>query len=400
MLAAVISALFAAGLGFAGPASAYASLLFTTPSAGTAVPQSPTAITLVFDEHVTITAHAVRLASPTDKPVTLGAPSVKTGDGRLFKGGSTLTVAVVHPLAAGTYTVDWQVISDDGDYVAGSYQFAVGSAASGSLSSGTGTSTTGLLVGPTLARWIQFLALALLLGEAALRRTLHRRHIYPAVSPRSWTRWAALAGLIASLLLVVLLAGNGSLVGGFTHPSSAALTSRPGVIVLVEVAAFAVALVVSSRWKRFAWLPVTAVIGAEAVRAHPADYAGSVGTVITAVHLAVAAVLIGALSQALRHLLHGKRDGRRDGRIILAYSGIALWLFVAVVASGTLASLIIVPLHALTSTRYGLTLLVKLALVLAVAGMRCAAVAGCTAPSFPNRPVCGRRLVLSSRSCS
>jgi len=361
-LAVCIGLLLVAGLGLAAPASAHASLLFTTPAAGTAVPSSPTAIVLVFDERITLPPHALSLTtSPAGAIVTVGVPT-------LSHGGGTLTATLIHALPPGAYTVGWQVISSDGDDLLSSYQFAVGSGATGPLSTGSGTNTTGAQWSIAAARWVQFLALALLLGEAALGAIIRRRRIQPTGRPRSLALPAAAAGLLASLVLTGLIAGNDNLGSALRHPSTSALSSLPGAIAVTESAAFALALAIAVGWRRWAWVPMIAVDAAEALRAHPGDYAGGWGTLLTAVHLAAAAVWVGALIQLVRHVLGARRAGAPVRPIVAGYARVAAWLFALVVLTGTAATLIIVPLHALTTTSYGVTLLIKLAIVLAVAG--------------------------------
>ncbi len=358
--AASIAALLVTGLGLAAPAAAHASLLFTSPAAGTAVASSPTAIVLVFDEHIAVPAGALSVTkSPGSAPVGVRKPT-------LSQGGTTLTAVLNSTLSPGTYTVAWQVVSADGDPVAGSYQFAVGTAATGRQSAGAGT-TTGADWSTAAARWIQFIALALLLGEASLARVVRRLKPPPSTNPQPWTRPAAAGGLLASLVLTGLICGNGSLATAVTHPSVAALSSRPGVTAIIESAAFAVALLLSLCWRGWAWLPGVAIVVAEASRAHPSAYAGLWGSAVTAAHLAAAAIWVGALIPVVRHVRAARVAGGNARAVIVGYARLGAWSFAIVVVTGTLASLIVVPLAALTTTTYGWTLLIKLGLVAIVA---------------------------------
>lgn len=360
VLAASIAALMLTGIGLAAPASAHASLLFTSPAAGTAIASSPTAIVLVFDEHIAVPAGAVTVTKSTSRsPIGLRQPT-------LSQGGTTLTAALNSTLGPGTYTVAWQVVSADGDNVAGSYQFAVGTVATGALSAGTGT-TTGADWWTAAARWVQFLALALLLGEAALARVVRRLKPPPAATPRPWTRAAAAGGLLGSLVVTGLICGNGNLATALTHPSLAALSSRPGLTAIIESAAFAVALLLSLRWYRWAWLPGLAVVVAEASRAHPGAYAGTWGRAITAAHLAAASIWVGALVPVVRYVRAARVEADDARAVLFGYVRLGAWSFAVLVLTGTLASLTVVTLATLTSTSYGWTLLLKLGLVAVVA---------------------------------
>ncbi len=78
------------------PASAHATLLFTSPADDSAVPASPTVITLPFNESVSLTGTPVTLAGPGGHPAGLAAP-------RLSQGHSVLTVRVRAPLPPNHY---------------------------------------------------------------------------------------------------------------------------------------------------------------------------------------------------------------------------------------------------------------------------------------------------------
>lgn len=349
------------GLGIAAPASAHATLLFTSPPAGTAVPVSPTVLTLDFDEAVTLPADPLTLTTSAARR------AVQLGPAELLHGATTLTADMAQPLSDGVYTVSWQVIARDGDLVAGSYQFAVGSLPTTGLSGSYGRGQTDGGFAATLARWAQFLALASLLGEATLRRLLRERDLLATRESRRWTLPAAVIGLGASAVITGRVIGADSL-ASVSQLSSSALGSRPGAIALAEMTAFAFAVGLAWGWPRRAWLPMIAVVPLEAFRAHPGDYAGVWGTLVTLLHITAAALWTGALIHALRRIVSARRDATRARRVVLAYARMAVWSFIAVVVSGTLAAVIIVPLHALTTTRYGLTLLLKLSLVVAATG--------------------------------
>lgn len=339
-------------LALAAPAAAHASLLFTTPAAGAAVPASPTAITLVFDEHVTLATTPLRLRAASDRAVSLASP-------QLSNGGSTLSAAVRGRLPDGVYTVDWQVVSDDGDGVTGSYQFAVGAAATGPLATGATSSASRAQWQTAFARWLQIIALAVLLGEATLRRRDRARP--SAATP---IRLAAGLGALTSILLLRLTAGDGSVLTPLTSQAAHALSSKPGAIAITEAAAFIVALLVAIRRPRWAWLPASAVLVAEAVRAHPANYLPGLGEILTAVHLTAAALWVGTLLLAARHAVTQLRTGKPAWLGVASYARLAAWLLALVLISGILSALVVLPLSNLDS-RYGITLLIKLGLVAA-----------------------------------
>jgi copper transport protein len=368
VLACCLAVLLGSAVLGAASASAHASLLFATPAVGASVPSSPTALTLDFDEPVTLTGQTVRL-SGTGGAGGLVGPARRGGD------GSAVTAAVPHPLTRGVYTVTWQVIAQDGDGVTGSYQFAVGPAASGALSAagaGQSAGTVGQSVTAVL-RWVLFAALSLVAGEAAAERLASRRRPEAAVPLRPWTFVTALVGLVTAVGLAALIVGDGALGAAITHPAPNRLGSRPGVLALVEVAAFGLAAALARRRRGWAAAPLAAVVIAEALRGHPQTYAPGWGFLATAVHLVAAALWVGALVYVIRCALAWReRPGRARG-LFGDYGRMAAWLFAAVVASGVLATVITVPLSALLGTGYGRLLLVKLTVVAGAAGCALAA---------------------------
>src|SRR4051794_12889631 len=72
-LIVVLIVALAAMLGSPAGASAHPTLLFTDPAADTAVPPSPTVVTLVFNETVTVAAHAITVLDSDGRAVPMGA---------------------------------------------------------------------------------------------------------------------------------------------------------------------------------------------------------------------------------------------------------------------------------------------------------------------------------------
>jgi copper transport protein len=348
-LVTVASLVLALLLGTGAPASAHATLLFTSPAADATVPDSPSSLVLVFDQPVGAGSSAVRLT-----------PAAGLGKPTRSQGGRTLTLPVRGKLAEGVHSVDWQVTAEDGDIMTGSYRFAIGPR---SVALASGQSTTAKDPLPTtILRWLLFTALAWLLGEATLSRLAAPVPDAPSQRARSWSLPAALVGCAAALGLTALVIGDGSL--------RSATGTRPGVLSLIEVAGFALAAVAVVLHRR-AWavVPLGAVVVAEALRAHPQSEQAVAGPVLTFVHLAAAALWVGTLVQVLRTMVawRGERDASR--RLLLAYARLAAWLFAAVVTTGVIAALLLVPLDDVFTTAYGQVLLVKIGVVALVAAL-------------------------------
>src|SRR5713226_3294486 len=225
----LLGALAVAGIALAATApaaSAHATLLFTSPAADSAVPVSPNAITLTFNEPVTLVGKPVTLAGPGGHKITLGVAR-ESGE------RSVVTVPVTGRLPDGVYTVSWQVISSDGDLVGDQFRFAVGPAPAslGSAPAAARPSVPGQW--PTaILRWMLFGGLAAALGGlagSALAR-LHEGRA-PAPPPSPWALRGSVLGAAASVGLAALILGGGNLAAGFAHlPAPRLLASGPGLI--------------------------------------------------------------------------------------------------------------------------------------------------------------------------
>jgi copper transport protein len=361
-------------LAVAAPAaSAHATLLFTSPADGSAVPASPAVITLTFNENVSFTGTPVKLAGAGGHQLGLGAP-------RLGQGRSVLAVPVAGRLPDGVYTVTWQVTSADGDLVGSQFRFAVGPAPA-SLSSTAATPESSPGQWPTAAlRWLLFAGLAVALGGIAGRALAAWSRVgaraagtSPAAGPppAPWALRGALLGAVASAGLAVLDADGGSLASGLGHFSVPRLLSgSAGVVTAVEFAAFAAAAVLARhRRPGLAVLPLLAVVAAEGLRAHPENVVPAGGAVLTWAHLLAAALWAGMLLYVVRAALAWRADPAAVHRLVKAYARVAAWLFTLVVATGMTEALLLVPLPDLFTTWYGRVLVIKAAVVAVAAGL-------------------------------
>ncbi len=94
---------------------AHAALVAETPAADAAV-TAPAGLSLTFAEAITLKFSGIVLKDAAGKPVATGAATLNAD-------GTVLTVPAA--LTAGTYTVDWHNLSDDGHKSQGSYNFTV-----------------------------------------------------------------------------------------------------------------------------------------------------------------------------------------------------------------------------------------------------------------------------------
>ncbi|WP_369168339.1 CopD family protein [Streptomyces sp. R28] len=240
---------------------------------------------------------------------------------------------------------------------------------------GTGEAAAPGAGGIALLRAVLFAALCVPVGELLVNRLARHVPGAPPHPPRSWAPYAAGAGFVAALGLASVVS-TGNLV---PHSPSdldvgGLYTSRDGKLALLEVNAFAAAglCALSRRPATQVW-PLAAVVVAEALRAHPTtEHSPLLGSGLTLVHLACAALWAGGLLHALR-ALRGWGGAQAGAALLGLYARVAAVLLAAITATGLWSSLRRMPsdtvLDQLTETAYGRALLAKVILVAAVAAL-------------------------------
>ncbi|MEV1330401.1 copper resistance protein CopC [Micromonospora costi] len=115
-LAAMTLAALAVLLAPASPAAAHNSLRAATPAQNARLVESPKDITLEFQQRLDPAFTTIVLSDTGQRKVPTGVPTVA---------GTTGTLTIDQPLANGSYTVAYRVVSVDGHPVQGSYSFTV-----------------------------------------------------------------------------------------------------------------------------------------------------------------------------------------------------------------------------------------------------------------------------------
>ncbi|MDR0218243.1 MAG: copper homeostasis periplasmic binding protein CopC [Enterobacteriaceae bacterium] len=100
-------------------ALAHAHLKDQSPAENTTVESAPQVITLSFSEHIELGFSKVKLIGPGKKEIKTGQLSLDP------KTKMKLILPVEGKLAAGEYSVDWSVLSVDGQKTKGVYSFTV-----------------------------------------------------------------------------------------------------------------------------------------------------------------------------------------------------------------------------------------------------------------------------------
>jgi len=165
--AALVVALVAGlWLGLLAPgAAAHALLIAADPAVDATVARSPGQILLTFSEPVDPTLSSVRVVDTRGQtlPGVMRSAAVPGNQQKL-------RVVLTQPLPHGVYTVEWQTVSAlDGHFAGGAYAFGVGVADIGTVAPfGKFVSTARWLTVVAIAgRWSLYAGLALLLGGAA-----------------------------------------------------------------------------------------------------------------------------------------------------------------------------------------------------------------------------------------
>lgn len=380
MLAA-LALLVVALLGpMAGVASAHAELVSVDPPDGARLDESPERITLVFSEPVSADLGGVRVLGPDGEPVQEGTAEVD---------GTTVTIGVARDLPDGTYVVSFRVISADGHPVRGGSVFGVGEAAvdTGALGRVTdeGGDETWDLVGH-VGRGVAYGGVLLAAGGAAFLVLAHRggderRRLERLV------RTVAVIGVVGSLVALPVQAalGTGQGAGSLFDDGVLGDVTAEGVGAAILVCLLGMAVLVLALRRA----PILALAGGAAAAASFAltghtrvGPTSTLATVADVAHVLAVAVWTGGLvllwwTVRLRRQAWAADEARptaddvRDAGVVARrFSTLATGAIVGVGVAGLALSWSEVrSLDALTDTRYGLFLVAKVAVVVAIGAL-------------------------------
>ena len=364
------------------PASAHAVLLQTTPAQGAVLTTPPTSVSLRYDEQVTFTPGAVRVYNDRGGRVDDGSIRKPSPD--------VVQVGLPPHLANGAYVVTWRVISADTHPVEGAFTFQVGLIANATspavtglaqnlLHNQTGVRAVGVTYG--VVRGVYYAGTALLLGTLFFAGFLwDEARRLRRTAQVLWTGW--ILTFVATVLAVLLQGIYGaalsfSAIFRWSLISSVLGTSF-GHMSLLRLALLLAAVPVLRLLLRDPdeqplpswWRPVTAV-GAAGValtfalsgHAHTGTLP-SLGVPADVIHILAMSVWLGGLA-LLVYAVFPHRGVDQLRVVVPRFSRTAVVCVVALVVTGTFQAWRQVgSLHALRTTDYGHTLLVKLVLVL------------------------------------
>ena len=358
-------------LGFAdGHALAHAQLESISPANGEVVAAPPDEVVLTFNEPVSLTGGSARVLDDAAAEVS----------GAAVQSGVTITIPLEAGLPDGTYTVTWEVVSGDSHRIAGASVFHVGAATSEGLDVSTlgGESDVpwGVRLGGVTLSGIAYAATFAAVGVWVFRVVIERT----AGGPDSLRlpALAARAAVLGAVTLVGAVPFRIARVGGGLDALSdndvltAELKGPIGQAVAVTaLGLLAFAIAVDRRAPR--WITGTlalATLGGFALEGHTrAIHLRWAMISSDVVHLAAGAVWLGGIVALVIAFRRGL-DAVSLARLVRRFSDTALIAVAVVTVTGVVMAWIVLPtVGELTSTGYGLALIVKVALVAVVVAL-------------------------------
>jgi copper transport protein len=360
----------AAVLAVAAPAAAHAVLVSSDPVDGSRLDASPARVTLHFDETVQLAPGGIRALS-TD------GTRVDTAQPRQTDHGTSIVLPLRPDLPRGSYTVTWRVVSADTHVVTGSISFGVRQNAR-SVTAATTAPLTPVDAIADAATGLGYLGAVLAFGLAAAGRLLWPWSLRTRrLRLLGWIGGGALAiGTLLELLLQGPRATGSGLAGALQFDDlGQTLASGSGVALVVRLALLA-ALALARPWRATAgpasWLPrlllAVAVLVTIAVPGHAgAGPDAAIAIPVATLHLAAMCLWLGGLvSLAAIVLPRWKAAGRIHPRLVGSWSLAAFVSVAVLILTGEYqAWREVQPVPSLWSTGYGITLLVKIGLVIA-----------------------------------
>ncbi|MEU1228163.1 copper resistance protein CopC [Streptomyces sp. NPDC005828] len=378
ILAAALLGTLLAG---AAPASAHAALTGSDPKDGAVVATAPKEVNLTFSEQVAMSADSIRVLDPAGR-------RADTGEIRDLCSGSVVRygVGLRAGLPDGTYTVAWQAVSSDSHPVAGAFTFSIGAPSTTSVAlpdQAVGGGLVGALYG--IARYLSYAGFAVLVGGGAFVLVCWPRGASVRPVQQTVVRgWLTLTGAtLAMLLLRSPYTGSGKLADAFDlaglravleTKTGAALTSR---LLLLGAAALFVAVLFGAYARRTdpkekkdlsfglgigGTVVAAGIAGTWALAEHASTgLQPGIAMPVDILHLLAVAAWLGGLTVLLVALYRAPSVERSA---VERFSKVAFGSVAVLAATGLYQSWRQVgSWSALTGTRYGQLLLVKIGLM-------------------------------------
>ena len=374
-----------------GVASAHAQLESTSPSVGSVLLTSPSEVVLHFGEPVEIDFGSLRVIGPRGNRVDDGGTHHPVGDTH------SVAVSVEGNLLDGTYVVAWRVISAASHPEHGAFVFSVGTAAGAkradalatSIANQSGSSVVGVVY--WVVRTAAFVGLLFLVGPAVLLAVIWREGAHSRrVGKLLWWMWGTLVVATVAGILVQGIYASALPLTDIVRPSliSDVLHTRFGEVELLRLLLLAAMVPVllglrgrlGAPDRRWVWVTPTVCLLSVGLLLTPglAGHASTgssplLGTLLDVGHLAAAAAWLGGLALLATFLVtRDPGDALPDdpSTVTRRVSAVAYAAVAVVVATGVVQSIRQVgSFYALFHTSYGVTLLVKIGLVVVLVAL-------------------------------
>ena len=344
------------------PAAAHAELISVSPADGEVLDAAPTEVVLTFSEPVSLTGGSVRVLDDDAEDVSTGTTMEN----------ETITAALADGLADGTYTVVFEVISVDSHRIGGASVFHVGAPTSEGLAGedldlAGDEAGWGVRAGAVTLSAIGYAGALIAAGTLFFSVYADRRADLRAVTSRAAVLGAV--ALVAAVPFRIARLGGGLDALRDNDVLMSALRGPIGISTAVTAnALLVVAVLVDRRVPR--WLSLAFALVALAgfsieghTRATERRWAMIASDVV---HLAAGAIWLGGIV-ALVVAFRTSTETGTLATIVRRFSDSALITVGVVAVTGVIMAWIILPsVDALTSTGYGLALVLKVALVVVV----------------------------------
>ena len=349
-------------------ASAHAGLENSDPAPSSVLAQSPTQITLTFNETIEKELLSIRLFDKDKREVAIGSATRSTSDKEVVS-------ADVPTLKNGVYVAVWRVVSADGHPLTGAFPFEIGTA-----SSGTGQSlltevlkdidkTSNLGTPLAIARLLAFLGVVLLVGLVSVTWGSTLLRTRRTVRGLQGAAVLTALGSVGVLLLQGPYTSGGSWGDIFdANILSDVISTRLGLSSLARMAlslewmllSLFVAKVGASLWKNLVVVTSFLTIATYSLSGHPS--AGSLPVLyvaVDAVHLTAVSLWVGGV---LALALFSRHDD--IAQEVNRFSRVSTFAMPVAVITGVVQAANLVPSSKeLRETQYGTLLLVKVAVV-------------------------------------
>jgi copper transport protein len=359
-LVALSAAAWVAAL--APAAAAHSALLSSDPAGGASLKDPPTTIVLEFTEAPEPSVTRVEVLGQDGRELPNAGPAeIAPEDPR------TVRLELDGPLPSGVYTVNWRVVSSiDGHVEAGSFAFGIGVVPpAGAGAGGLADIPLWLTVTQSGGRWLLYGGLALMIGAAATLTAVFAGSVPPGGIVLLRVAWlsAAIGGFVVLLAERAIIDVPSLL--PLLHTTVGRLQGIEGLLVLACAAGVVAVDLYPHRWT----LVALGALTASAMLLHVLSGHAFAPTVLRPlnlmgqwVHLMAVGVWVGGLAWLLLGVRRQRPEARRSA--VLRFSTLAAAALAAVVLTGLLRAVAEVgSIDSLLTTAYGVTLLVKIALV-------------------------------------